>query len=406
MSKPKIALTRVANACVLLELDGHTVLTDPWFTERWYLRRGEPLGLPVAELPPLTAIVATSFAANHWDLRALAEYPHKASTPVYVSAGRMARQARALGYRRVEALRWHESRELAATLAVEAVPAGRTLLWRNNAYVFSSGQTRVFFGGEIQDVALLQQYRARRASADVALLPTNGLRRSRQIRAAGGEATYIRADVREEDQVRAFVDQVAERYGGLDVCFNNAGITLQKPLHEYTVAEWDDIIGTNLRGTFLSMKYEVPHLIRRGGGTMVITSSSNVHATSENRSAYTASKHGLSAWRTARRSTTRGTTSGPPLVPGPTDPEMVRQVAGAMDHPTQCGRARPRSGAAPRTDADADSHADESLTVAGVPFSVTDRRPRTVDAGARFRAEPQVAVRHHSLAAMECLFPA
>ena len=176
MSKPKIALTRVANACVLLELDGHTVLTDPWFTERWYLRRGEPLGLPVAELPPLTAIVATSFAANHWDLRALAEYPHKASTPVYVSAGRMARQARALGYRRVEVLRWHETRELAATLAVEAVPAGRTLLWRNNAYVISSGQTRVFFGGEIQDVALLQQYRARRAAADVALLPTNGLR--------------------------------------------------------------------------------------------------------------------------------------------------------------------------------------------------------------------------------------
>lgn len=176
MSKPKLALTRVANACVLLELDGCTVLTDPWFTERWYLRRGERLGMPVADLPRLTAIVATSFAANHWDLRALAEYPHKDSTPVYVSAERMARQARALGYRRVEVLRWHETRELAATLSVEAVPAGRTLLWRNNAYVFSSGQTRVFFGGEIQDVALLQRYRARCTSADVALLPTNGLR--------------------------------------------------------------------------------------------------------------------------------------------------------------------------------------------------------------------------------------
>jgi L-ascorbate metabolism protein UlaG (beta-lactamase superfamily) len=56
------------------------------------------------------------------------------------------------------------------------VPAGRTLLWRNNAYVFSGGQTRVFFGGEIQDVALLRRYRARRGPADVALLPTNGLR--------------------------------------------------------------------------------------------------------------------------------------------------------------------------------------------------------------------------------------
>src|SRR5262249_30579298 len=166
----------VANACVVIELDGHTVLTDPWFTERWYLRRGEPLGVTVAELPPLTAIVATSFAANHWDLRALARYPHKASTWVYVSAERMARQARALGHRRVEVLRWNETREPTASLSVEAVPAGRTLLWHNNAYVLSSGTTRVFSGGEIQDVALLQRYRACRPSVDVALLPTNGLR--------------------------------------------------------------------------------------------------------------------------------------------------------------------------------------------------------------------------------------
>lgn len=176
MRKPRLVLTRVANACVLVELDGHSVLTDPWFTERWYLRRGEPLGLPVVQLPPLTAIIASSFAANHWDLRALAQYPHKASTPVFVSAERMARQARALGYRSVEVLHWHETRSLAATLSVEAVPAGRTLRWRNNAYVLSSGQTRVFFGGEIRDVGLLQDYRARRDCADVALLPTNGLR--------------------------------------------------------------------------------------------------------------------------------------------------------------------------------------------------------------------------------------
>jgi DNA-binding PadR family transcriptional regulator len=69
MSNQHLAITRVANACVVVELDGHTVLTDPWFTERWYLRRGEPLGMTVAELPPLTAIVATSFAVNHWDFR-------------------------------------------------------------------------------------------------------------------------------------------------------------------------------------------------------------------------------------------------------------------------------------------------------------------------------------------------
>jgi L-ascorbate metabolism protein UlaG (beta-lactamase superfamily) len=152
------------------------VLTDPWFTERWYLHRGEPLGLPVAELPPLTAIVVSNAAPNHWDLHALTQYPHKATTPVYVSGRRMARQARAIGYRRVEVLAWHECRDLALALSIEAVPAGRTPLGRNNAYVMTSEHIRVFFGGEIQDVTLLQEYRARRAAIDVALLPTNGLR--------------------------------------------------------------------------------------------------------------------------------------------------------------------------------------------------------------------------------------
>lgn len=171
MSKPHLALTRVANACVLLELGDHTVLTDPWFTERWYLRRGEPLGLTLGELPALTAIVATSFAPNHWDLRALARYSRKESTPVYVSTARMGRQARALGFRHVEVLDWHEIRCPVATLEIEAVPSGRSLLWPNNAYVLSAGGTRVFFGGEIRDAQTLSRYRA-----DVALLPTNGLR--------------------------------------------------------------------------------------------------------------------------------------------------------------------------------------------------------------------------------------
>jgi L-ascorbate metabolism protein UlaG (beta-lactamase superfamily) len=166
----------VANACVVLELDGHAVLTDPWFTERWYLRRGEALGLRVADLPELTAIVATNVAANHWDRRALAEYRHKSVTPVYVSTAGMARQARRLGYRRAEVLAWHDTRQLTAELSVRAVPAGRTLLWRNNAYLFDSGRVRVFFGGEIQDVALVQRHRVECGPADVALLPTNGLK--------------------------------------------------------------------------------------------------------------------------------------------------------------------------------------------------------------------------------------
>ena len=172
MDKQTVAVTRVNNSCVLLEMDGHAVLTDPWFIERWWLRRGEPLGLQVEDLPPLTAVVVTNIATNHWDLRALRLLPAKASTPLYVPTAGMARQARGLGFARAERLRWGESRELAPGLRLQVVPAGRTAIFPNNAYVFDTTGGRVFFGGEIADAAGLERH----GPVDLALLPVNGLR--------------------------------------------------------------------------------------------------------------------------------------------------------------------------------------------------------------------------------------
>jgi len=153
-----------------------------------------------------------------------------------------------------------------------------------------------------------------------------------QIHSQGGDAAYIRADVRVENDVKSFVDKVAQRYGRLDVALNNAGITLEKPLHEYTSQEWDDIINTNLRGVFLSMKYEIPHMLASGGGTIVVTSSSNAIATTERRSAYTASKRGLvglvqsAAFDYAQKGIRINA-----LIPGTTDTALVRRAAG-MEH--------------------------------------------------------------------------
>ncbi|AUI61385.1 SDR family NAD(P)-dependent oxidoreductase [Amycolatopsis sp. BJA-103] len=115
----------------------------------------------------------------------------------------------------------------------------------------------------------------------------------REIRRAGGKATYLRADVRVPEQVQAFVDGVVRRYGRLDIAFNNAGIHLGKPLHEISVDEWEDVQRTNARGVFLSIKYEVPHLLKAGGGVIVCTASAQAEQTRPGHAAYTSSKRAV-----------------------------------------------------------------------------------------------------------------
>jgi NAD(P)-dependent dehydrogenase (short-subunit alcohol dehydrogenase family) len=161
-----------------------------------------------------------------------------------------------------------------------------------------------------------------------------GMAVEREIREAGGEATYVRADVLREDQVRAFVARVCEAYGTLNVAFNNAGITVERPLHEYSVEEWDRVIQTNLRGVFLAMKYEIPPLLEAGGGNILVTSSSNAIATQERRSAYSASKRGLVGLvqAAALDYAPKGIRINA-IVPGTTDTELVRRSAGMENAP-------------------------------------------------------------------------
>jgi NAD(P)-dependent dehydrogenase (short-subunit alcohol dehydrogenase family) len=154
------------------------------------------------------------------------------------------------------------------------------------------------------------------------------------IKAAGGEALYVKADVLVEDEVRAFIDRAVSAYGRLDVAFNNAGITIEKPLHDYSAEEWDRVNNTNLRGVFLAMKYEIPPMLRAGGGTIVVTSSSNAIATQAKRSAYTASKRALvglvqaAALDYAQQGIRVNT-----LIPGTTDTPFLRKAAGMENVP-------------------------------------------------------------------------
>jgi NAD(P)-dependent dehydrogenase (short-subunit alcohol dehydrogenase family) len=114
------------------------------------------------------------------------------------------------------------------------------------------------------------------------------------IREAGGEATFVRCDVSKEADVQALMTSVVLTYGRLDYAFNNAGIEIEKgKLNEGTEAEFDAIMGVNVKGVWLCMKYQLPLLLAQGGGAIVNTASVAGLGAAPKMSIYSASKHAV-----------------------------------------------------------------------------------------------------------------
>src|SRR4051794_373589 len=94
------------------------------------------------------------------------------------------------------------------------------------------------------------------------------------ITSQGGYAMAATCDVTRGDDIQAALRQGVDRFGGLDIAFNNAGVELRPtPIADIAEDDFDRIININLRGMFLCLKHEVPLLLERGGGTIVNTSS-------------------------------------------------------------------------------------------------------------------------------------
>ncbi len=116
------------------------------------------------------------------------------------------------------------------------------------------------------------------------------------IRSAGGDGLFVPTDVTVEAQVRALLETVESRYGRLDYAFNNVGTgSPGAPLHELPTADFDMVMTTNLRGNFLQMKYEIPLMLKSGGGSIVGNSSIAGIRYLANNSHYTGAKHGVVA---------------------------------------------------------------------------------------------------------------
>ncbi|HEY0733550.1 MAG TPA: glucose 1-dehydrogenase [Herpetosiphonaceae bacterium] len=113
------------------------------------------------------------------------------------------------------------------------------------------------------------------------------------IRSEGGKALFIQTDVAQEEQVEALISQIMERFGRLDCAFNNAGKLTMKPLTDFTLAEWNELIATNLTGIWLGMKYQIPAMLEHGRGAIVNMASVSAVAGMSYTSAYAATKGGI-----------------------------------------------------------------------------------------------------------------
>lgn len=114
------------------------------------------------------------------------------------------------------------------------------------------------------------------------------------IRQAGGEALFLPCDVTKDAQVQQMMAQAVDPYGRVDYAFNNAGIEIEKGrLAEGSEAEFDAIMGVNVKGVWLCMKYQLPLMLAQGGGAIVNTASVAGLGAAPKMSIYSASKHAV-----------------------------------------------------------------------------------------------------------------
>jgi len=122
-----------------------------------------------------------------------------------------------------------------------------------------------------------------------------GNQAAESIQAAGGEAAFVQADVTDDEQVRHLVDTTVDRYGSLDIAFNNAGIEGDPltPLHDASLENFDRVFQTNVRSVFVCLQHEARAMLAGGGGAIVNNASIAGLIGFPGLATYCASKHAV-----------------------------------------------------------------------------------------------------------------
>jgi len=133
---------------------------------------------------------------------------------------------------------------------------------------------------------VMVNYRVERAAADAVV---------KSIREAGGEALALGADVAVREEADMLVDETVDRFGGIDIVVNNAGIWKGSPVEELSDGEWNEMIGVNLTGTFNVIRAAVPFMKKAGRGRIINISSTAGQRGEAGHSHYAASKGAIIA---------------------------------------------------------------------------------------------------------------
>lgn len=170
-----------------------------------------------------------------------------------------------------------------------------------------------------------------------------GRRIAQQIQAVGGEALAIQCDVGRADDVRRSIEAAASRFGGLNILVNNAGMVQVKPLHECGEADWELVMGVNVKSMFLAVKYALPYLRASKRSYVVNVGSISSFVGQAGTPIYTTSKHAvLGLTRSIALDYAADGIRCNCVCPGITDTPMLREHLDSTPDPeaTLAGRLR------------------------------------------------------------------